>query len=40
MNGPGNDVHERRFASPVLAKDGVNFAGVELDAYIAERRNA
>ena len=40
MNGPGNDVHERGFASPVFAEDGVNFAGVELNAYIAERGNA
>ena len=40
MNGSGNDVHESRFASPVFAEDGVNFAGVELNAYIAERGNA
>ena len=39
-NRPGNDVHERRFAGTVLSENGVNFAGIELDAHVAQRWNA
>ena len=40
LNGPGNDVHERGFAGAVFAENGVNFAGIELNAHIAERGDA
>jgi hypothetical protein len=40
MNGPGNNVHERGFAGAVLSENRVNFAGIELDAHIAERRDS
>ncbi len=36
----GDDVHQRRLAGAVLAEKRVHFAGIEIDADVAQRRNA
>ena len=40
LNGAGNDVHQGGFAGTILPENRVNFAGIELDAHIAQRGDA